>query len=182
MTVEERKRKGKKKRKEEERNGKKIIILLYIYPLIYSFLWNVREWYVWGKNYRIRKFESFFPPLPRGKRGNCRRKFGVATIKGKFGGWFYVDLCPLSPSLSPSFFTVYRSFLFFFLFFLRRPIFDGQSNKKFSSCWNGGVLFYANKLKRIESFCRDEITERKKKARGRSNRNRFQYIYIYSWP
>lgn len=28
----------KKKRKEEERNGKKIIILLYIYPLIYSFL------------------------------------------------------------------------------------------------------------------------------------------------
>lgn len=41
------------------------------------------------------------------------------------------------------------------------------------------MLFYANKLKRIESFCRDEITERKKKARGRSNRNRFQYIYIF---
>lgn len=38
------KKEGKKKeRKEEERNGKKIIILLYIYPLIYSFLRNVRK-------------------------------------------------------------------------------------------------------------------------------------------
>lgn len=67
-----------------------------------------------GKKLSYSKIRILFSP--RGKRGNCRRKFGVATIKGKFGGWFYVDLCPLS-LLSPSFFTVYRSFLFFFLFF-----------------------------------------------------------------
>ena len=42
------------------------------------------------------------------------------------------------------------------------------------------MLFYANKLKRIESFCRDEITERKKKlAVDRIATVSNIYIYIF---
>lgn len=42
------------------------------------------------------------------------------------------------------------------------------------------MLFYANKLKRIESFCRDEITERKKKSPRSIESQPFPiYIYIF---
>lgn len=101
------------------------------------------------KNYRIRN-ESFFFPLPPGKRGNCRRNFGVATVKGKFGGWFYCALSlSLSSPLPPSFFTVYRSFLFFFYFFsffYGDPYLTDNRIKSFPAV-ETGVLFYANKPK-----------------------------------